>query len=49
MKKILLFTILALLVSSCFDKDPYKCINYTGDKECVRFYDGEEFVIEMKE
>ena len=46
MKKILILIILTILLTSCFVKDPYKCIDYQGDKKCVRFYDGQEAVWE---
>ena len=46
MKKILILFILSILLTSCFVKDPYKCIDYQGDKKCVRFYDGQEAVWE---
>ena len=46
MKKILILFILIILLTSCFIREPYKCIDYQGDKKCVRFYDGEEYVWE---
>ena len=46
MKKILILFILSILLTSCFVKDPYKCIDYQGDKKCIRFVDGEEYVWE---
>ena len=46
MKKILILFILAILLTSCFVKDPYKCIDYQGNKKCVRFFDGQEAVWE---
>ncbi len=46
MKKILILFILSILLTSCFVKDPYKCIDYQGDKKCIRFYDGQEYVWE---
>ena len=46
MKKILILFILAILLSSCFIREPYKCLDYQGDKKCIRFVDGEEYVWE---
>ena len=46
MKKILILFILSILLTSCFVKDPYKCIDYQGYKKCIRFYDGQEYVWE---
>ena len=44
-KKIILF-ILAILLTGCFVTDSYKCLDYQGDKKCIRFVDGEEYVWE---
>ena len=46
MKKILILFILAILLTSCFVSNSYKCLDYQGDKKCIRFYDGEEYVWE---
>jgi len=46
MKKILILFILAILLTSCFIREPYKCLDYQGDKKCIRFVDGEEYVWE---
>ena len=48
MKKILILFILAILLTSCFVKDPYKCLDYQGDKKCMRFVDGDEIIWEEK-
>ena len=46
MKKILILIILAILLTGCFVTDSYKCLDYQGDKNCRRYYDGEEAVWE---
>ena len=48
MKKILILFILSILLTSCFVKDPYKCLDYQGDKKCMRFVDGDEIIWEEK-
>ena len=48
MKKILILIILTILLTSCFVKDPYKCLDYQGDKKCMRFVDGDEIIWEEK-
>lgn len=46
MKKIIILFILAMLLISCVAVNPNKCLDYQGDKKCIRFYDGEEYVWE---
>ena len=46
MKKILILFILSILLTSCFGVDLNKCLDYQGDKSCIRFYDGEEYILE---
>ncbi len=46
MKKILILFILAMLLISCVAVNPNKCLDYQGDKKCIRFYDGQEYVWE---
>ena len=46
MKKILILFILAILLTSCVSSNSHKCIDYQGDKSCIRFYDGEEYILE---
>ena len=46
MKKILILFILTILLVSCVAVNPYKCVKYQGDKNCRRYYDGEEAVWE---
>ena len=48
MKKILILFILATLLSSCFIREPYKCIDYQGDKRCTRYLGYEEIIWEEK-
>jgi hypothetical protein len=46
MKKIIILFILAMLLISCVAVNPNKCLDYQGDKKCIRFYDGQEYVWE---
>ena len=46
MKKILILFILTILLVSCVAVNPNKCLDYQGDKKCIRFYDGQEYVWE---
>jgi lipoprotein len=44
MKKILILIILTILLTSCFGAEPIECIDYKGDKKCIRYLDGEEII-----
>ena len=48
MKKILILFILAMLLISCVAVNPNKCLDYQGDKKCMRFVDGDEIIWEEK-
>ena len=48
MKKILILFILIILLTGCFVTDSYKCLDYQGDKNCMRFVDGDEIIWEEK-
>ena len=48
MKKIIILFILAMLLISCVAVNPNKCLDYQGDKKCMRFVDGDEIIWEEK-
>ena len=34
--------VLSVLLYSCKVRDPYKCTEYIGPNECIKFFDGSE-------
>ena len=46
MKKILILFILSILLTSCVSSNSHKCIDYQGDKKCIRYLGYEEIIWE---
>ena len=44
MKKILILFILSILLTSCVSSNSHKCIDYQGDKKCIRYLGYEEII-----